>query len=150
VNAIRLAATLLHDLAAEPARSGEVAEWAARLEHSSRDLVDLLADLLELSQFDSGCKDLHETTFPLRGLVEECCGQVLPLAQAKGLTLRAEGPDPGLHVRADRRELGRALGNVLGNAVKFTATGGVTVHTAAGSGGEGVVIDVADTGPGIP
>jgi chemotaxis family two-component system sensor kinase Cph1 len=74
--------------------------------------------------------------------------QLLPIAQEKGIELSVSCP-PGLPpVRADRQRLLQALGNLLGNALKFTPGGG-KVHLSGEASSEGVCISVADTGPGI-
>src|SRR5690606_8513194 len=72
-----------------------------------------------------------------------------PLAAEKGVELKLE-VDEGLPpVRGDRMRLLQALGNLVGNAIKFTPHGGeVVVRGRAGA--EGVIISVCDTGPGIP
>ncbi|HLA63035.1 MAG TPA: ATP-binding protein, partial [Rhodothermales bacterium] len=68
-----------------------------------------------------------------------------PLAEQKGLQLVLAGATAP--ARADRAALGRVLVNLIGNAIKFTEHGGVTV--TAGTGADGVYLRVTDTGVGI-
>ena len=72
---------------------------------------------------------------------------MLPLAQAKKLILDVEQPPRPIWLRADRIKLGRVMGNLLGNAIKFTDNGGVRVCTHMNDGA--IEISVADTGVGI-
>jgi signal transduction histidine kinase len=80
-------------------------------------------------------------------VVEEVRSLTEVLATTKGLRLDVRA-DPDLVVLADRQRLQQVLLNLVGNALKFTATGGVTV-TAAPENGH-VVFTVRDTGCGIP
>jgi signal transduction histidine kinase len=76
------------------------------------------------------------------------CERLLPLAQAKGLTLIAESPESAVRLRTDRIKLIRILSNLVGNAIKFTQTGRVTVAAMlAGNGSP--LIRVTDTGIGM-
>src|SRR5205085_5389963 len=92
--------------------------------------------------------ELQETEFALNELLAEECKQLQPLAADKWLTLTVEPPDRPLWVRADRVKLARVLGNLVGNAIKFTDDGAVRVSAVLGPERQ-VVIRVADTGSGI-
>ena len=71
-----------------------------------------------------------------------------PLARQKGITVEYAPPPEPLYVRADRIKLSRVVGNLLGNAIKFTDRGGVVVE-AAPDGGGWAEVRVTDTGVGI-
>jgi two-component system phosphate regulon sensor histidine kinase PhoR len=73
---------------------------------------------------------------------------VAPAAREKGVELRREALPPALAVKADPRALEQVLVNLLDNAVKYTPPGG-RVTLAAARSPEGVVLTVADTGPGV-
>lgn len=147
VNAITLTAELIRRAAATPAMAGEIAGMAAELRSNASALNVLVHDLLDVARFDTGKMAFQETEFSLGVLVEEESRQLLPLAQEKGLKLRAEEQTAGVWLRADRVKLGRVLANLVSNAIKFTNEGEVVVSTAVR--GDGVVIEVRDTGIGI-
>lgn len=108
---------------------------------------DLLNDLLELGRLDWAedppQPELVELDTVVRGVMETH----RVAAERKGLTLSAGGT-PGLVVNTDRRRLTRALSNLVGNAVKYTETGGVRIE--AGQNHQGIDLHVIDTGVGIP
>jgi signal transduction histidine kinase/CheY-like chemotaxis protein len=151
VNAIMLLASLIRRKAEGlgGSRSEELVERCRRLETASRSFTDLLTNLLDLTHLDAGEKQLRDEEFWLGDLLTETVANLGSLARAKALGLRAKPPQPDLLLKADRTELGRAMTNLVGNALKFTANGSVSVE--ASRDGEGrVEIAVADTGPGIP
>ncbi|MBI3367770.1 MAG: hybrid sensor histidine kinase/response regulator, partial [Burkholderiales bacterium] len=106
----------------------------------------LINDLLDLSRIESGRMDVAREAFDFVEVVAEASGQLRPLAQQKGLALRLELP-PRLAMLGDRRKVYQVLLNLLGNALKFTAQGKVTVR--ADSVGEQLQVEVIDTGIGI-
>ena len=137
--------------------------------HASR-LTRLLDDLLNLARLESEQLEVQREPCKLRGLVDACLSTVSQSAGAKSLKLEVEVP-PQLSVCCDRRLVEQALINLLDNAVKYTPEGGV-VRVWAGKPGtqtrptlsgervqivegretvhEAVVVEVSDTGIGIP
>ena len=148
-NAISLLAELIRRTAANPSLVSEVPELAAELQGSAISLVNLLSDVLDVARFDSGKIELQESEFLLSGLIEEEHRQLLPLARQKQLNFTWSAPKQAIRVRADRIKLGRVLGNLVGNAIKFTEKGEVRVEVEL-PGEQGVQIRVIDTGIGIP
>jgi signal transduction histidine kinase len=72
-------------------------------------------------------------------------------AERRGVTLAVQPPERPVHVRADGGRIAQVLGNLIGNALKFTPEGGlVTVDATPTSAGDRIRFTVADTGPGIP
>jgi signal transduction histidine kinase len=147
-NAISLLAELIRRTAANPALVSEIPELARELQQSAAALVNLLSDVLDVARFDSGRIELQETEFPLGRLLADEVRGMQPLAREKNLILELEPPDESLWVRADRIKLARILGNLMGNAIKFTESGGVKVAASRGRDGS-VHISVSDTGVGI-
>ena len=82
----------------------------------------------------------------LRDVAESTATVLRPLAAAKGLTIEVSGTAPV--VEGDRERLGQVVSNLVDNAVKYTAHGGVHLHTWQDGAEAG--ISVTDTGPGIP
>jgi signal transduction histidine kinase len=128
--------------------AAEIPQLAEELRQCANSLVNLVSNILDVTRFDTDKLEVHETEFPLARLLEEETRQVQPLAAAKKLILDVDPPDESLWLRADRIKLGRVLGNLLGNSIKFTDRGGVRLATALDDGGS-IVISVTDTGIGI-
>jgi heavy metal sensor kinase len=111
--------------------------------------TQLIADLLTLARADSGLDEFEFEPLNVAQLVRDCCTQIQVLAEAKGLTLNASIVE-NVEIRADADALHRALLIFLENAVKFTpAPGKVEISMTLAKNGS-VVIDIADTGIGIP
>ncbi|HEX8523985.1 MAG TPA: ATP-binding protein [Tepidisphaeraceae bacterium] len=148
-NAINLMAELISRAARSGIPSTEIADMARDLQSSARLLVELVSDVLDLARFDSAALDLQPQSFQLWPVIHAEVKQLLPLAQEQNLHLQAQLSGEAIWLRTDRMKLARVLGNLIGNAIKFTATGGVKVHGAVLSDGS-VEIKVIDTGIGIP
>jgi PAS domain S-box-containing protein len=116
---------------------------------SGRALMRLLNDILDLSKIEAGQMELASEPFELAHALNACLNLVRPSADQKGLALVA-AIDPALPHRAtgDGLRLRQIVLNLLGNAVKFTAAGSVTL-VARALPGERFEISVEDTGPGI-
>jgi len=113
----------------------------------ARTTADLLGSFLEMARLDWSSEHNKETRFFLDELAGQVINSFRPEAERKGLEIRCNVP-PGLAVRVDRVKLERILRNLAGNGVKFTEKGWVEVRASAS--GRDVVVQVADTGPGIP
>jgi signal transduction histidine kinase/CheY-like chemotaxis protein len=112
-------------------------------------LLRLVNDALDLARIESGRLDLADETFDLRALMEELAALIGPLAKQRGLGFAmAIGEDAPRHLRGDVARLRQILLNLLGNAVKFTEQGSVSLGVAK-LAPEGVSFEVADTGPGL-
>ena len=134
--------------------SSDQADLLKRCEKAGAGLLRMIEDLLQAAKVDSGTLELVQEPFVLRQLVIDTVGLLNAKAQAKGLSLSLY-TDPGLPalVLGDALRLQQVLLNLIGNAVKFTAEGGVEVRVgpAFGEADAGAVqFEVADTGIGIP
>jgi signal transduction histidine kinase len=147
-NAISLLAELIRRTASNPAMAADIPELSQELHASAVSLVNLLSDVLDVARFDSDRVELQESEFPLSTLLSQEQRQLLPLAREKGIALQLTAPVEPLLVRTDRIKLGRVLGNLIGNAIKFTEQGEVRID-AHRNGDNSVRISVADTGVGI-
>jgi signal transduction histidine kinase len=125
----------------------EQARLAMRVDASLRAAEDLLDGLLDVSRLDAGVLQPQLADFDATELLRELQAQYAPTAAQRGLSLRVHAP-PALPVRSDRRLLRRALQNFIGNALRYTQTGGVLL--AARRRGDDALLQVWDTGPGIP
>jgi PAS domain S-box-containing protein len=114
---------------------------------SGRHLLSLINDILDLSKIESGNSVTVLEEFEVPALVSDVLAMVRPLADAKGIDLTlACGPGTDL-LRSDPNHVRQILINLLGNAVKFTDSGGVSLGVAVEN--EQMVFAVADTGCGI-
>ncbi len=147
-NAISLIAELIKRTADNPKMIDEIPGLAVEMHASAMSLVNLVTNVLDVTRFESGRLELQETEFALCDLLEEEIRQTLPLAQVKGLTYELQEPPTTLWLMTDRVKLGRVMGNLLGNAIKFTDTGVVRVN-ARRTEQDGAEIEVTDTGLGI-
>jgi PAS domain S-box-containing protein len=114
---------------------------------SSRHLLALINDVLDISKIEAGQLKLVAAEFDLPEAIKEAVQSVKPLAEKKGLRLFCRvAPEVGVIV-SDRRRVGQVLINLINNAVKFTKAGEVEVKCCL-RGGD-VMFSVRDTGIGI-
>lgn len=112
-------------------------------------LSDLVDDLFELAQIDAGGLRLERSASSLTDLISDTLESFAALAEQQGVTLRGSaeaGVDP---VNMDSSKVGRALANLLSNALRYTPAGGLVEVRLWAEGGEARV-EVRDTGSGIP
>ncbi len=128
----------------------EVIEIMAR---SNSNLLAMVNTLLEVYRFEAGRKTLAFQPVNVSQLLEEVSQELSSLAAQKELAVNLDlGEESGISkVMGDRLELHRLFTNLIGNAIKFTDTGSVTIRiTPATASDEYITVEVADTGPGIP
>ncbi|WP_461605454.1 TMAO reductase system sensor histidine kinase/response regulator TorS [Aeromonas allosaccharophila] len=130
--------------------------YLAAIEHSGESLLEILNDILDYSKIEAGHVEARREPFPLFQLVDELSALFRPKAAVKGVTLALEYAS-GLApvVEGDLGKLRQVLGNLLGNAVKFTVRGQIILTVAPlvchGPCAEPCIrFVVRDTGPGIP
>ncbi len=144
--------------------SPSMQEAVTTMIRSNQNLLVMVNTLLEVYRYEAGRKTLTFSPVNLLNLIQDVIGELSPLAIEKGLVLNLEGPDSEGNqavdtVMGDRLELRRVITNLLGNALKFTDSGSVTVRLYAYRPPESafqsqlpdtIVLEVEDTGPGIP
>ena len=117
-----------------------------RIDQSIENADRLIRALLDISRLDAGGVTPEVGVFPLDALMAETTASFREAAAAKGISLDAR--PTRLWVRSDRGLMTSVLQNLISNAVRYTQTGGV--HVEARLEGDAVLLEVADTGPGIP
>ena len=133
---------------------GQVKDKATEDEflEQSRQQIDrldwLAANLLELSKLESGLVLLDLRPDDLRAVVESAVQQAQPAARRKGVKIDISAPEEPVRQPHDPLRMGQVLGNLLGNAIKFTPRGG-QVHVTLDATDTGAELRVADTGVGI-
>lgn len=121
------------------------------IEKAGQSLLTIINDVLDLAKIEAGRVELEERPLDLRGLLDDCLSLMRGLAVQKKLELRGEiVPDLPERILADEARLRQVLLNLLNNAVKFTATGSVSVTVSVAADGASVDVAVSDTGIGIP
>ncbi len=137
---------LLHLEAQDPT----LARRLELIESSGTQLLVLINDLLEVSRIDAGHFVLNAEPFDLSATLDQQAELFTLRAADKGLqfTLQMDLPRP-CWVRGDAARLRQVLNNLLGNAVKFTHRGGITLRAAPGFRPDHVRLAVLDTGSGI-
>ena len=125
--------------------TGPLEPLAKSLASAVDSLSKLVEELLEISRLDAGAIQPRLQQVLLDEMLAQIAQEFTPLAHGKGLELRLR--KPRLAVESDPVLLARVLRNLLGNAIRYTAKGGVLL--AARPRGGLVSIEVWDTGPGI-
>jgi PAS domain S-box-containing protein len=127
-----------------------------RIRASAWHLTQMVDEILAFSRIEAGAETVSPEAVNITALAREAAALVAPGAAAKDLALACELPDEEITITTDGGKLRQVLLNLLGNAVKFTERGGITLRVlrrdddAAGVAGvAGVEFAVEDTGVGI-
>ena len=132
--------------------TGEQREYLDIVKQSADSLLAIVNDVLDFSKIDAQKVSLERQAFELRAMINSTIQELAILAGKKGLTLKADirGDTPDV-VHGDRGRLRQVLVNLIGNAIKFTDAGQVTVYvTPTPENGGLLYFQVRDTGIGIP
>ncbi|GAB1385404.1 hypothetical protein MASR1M59_05520 [Melaminivora sp.] len=122
--------------------------YLGTVHHSARSMLRLLNDILDTAKLEKGAVEMELAPFSLRVLCEHILTSLRIRAQKKGLALELDYPDSVPDVwLGDAFRLQQILLNLLGNAIKFTHQGSVTLRLAGGAGA--LLLEVADTGIGM-
>jgi PAS domain S-box-containing protein len=130
--------------------NGKQVGYLTRIKSNSDRLARLINDLLDLSTIEAGKIDLRPANLPLVTLVKEAAESLRPMAAEKLINLTVMSADPGIIAWADRDKVVQVLMNLIGNALKFTPTGGKVTIAVTKNSAAWMQISVTDTGPGIP
>ncbi len=128
-------------------------EYLCTIRSSARDLLGLLNDILDLSKVEAGKLDMKITDFQLRDLIDDLSEMFRIKAEEKGIrVIVAIAEDVPYDISGDSMRLKQILTNLIGNAVKFTELGEISVHAECLEKSESTVklkFSVRDTGIGI-
>ncbi len=143
----------------DPSLTTVQTEQGQTISRSGRHLLHLINDILDISKIEAGRLTLDRSDFNIHDLVTDIAMMFRSRAEAKDLAVVVETLETvPRYVTADEGKLRQVLVNLMGNAVKFTRTGTVTLRIWAETDSEGqnekpqmcLRVEVADTGPGIP
>ncbi len=139
--------------------SPEMKQAIAVMIRSNQNLMQMVNTLLEVYRFEAGKKTLNDDVCNLPEIIQEVSSELTPLASEKNLALKIDTSKLDLQkenagvVMGDPLELRRVFNNLIGNAIKFTDTGGIEVclweKSANSQGQDSVIIELTDTGYGI-
>ncbi len=118
------------------------------VQNSSKHLLALINDVLDLSKIEAGQLKLSSEPFDLVSTLHKTVELVRPLAESKGLILNVELPVSAEEMTGDARRVQQIVLNLLSNAVKFTENGTVALRCQVADGW--AELTIADTGIGIP
>jgi PAS domain S-box-containing protein len=148
LNAVLLAAVILDEYT-DPERWSERERLQLRtIRHSAEQMTTLIHDLVEVVALEAGTRVLHLERVDVGAALRSASEMYAGLAAEQGVALWVDVPPEVPDVRADRARLLQILSNLVGNAVKFTPSGG-SVRLGAEAAGESVRFCVIDTGRGI-
>lgn len=125
---------------------------ARAIHRSARHLLVLVDDVLDAAKLEAGQMTVHLERASAAAIVAEVVAQLRPSADAKGLALcaRAAGPVPAW-IETDPTRLRQILVNLVGNAIKFTDHGSISIDVGLRAGETSLLaFRVLDTGPGVP
>lgn len=135
----------------EPALSKSQREKLDIINRSGDHLLTLINDVLEVSKIEAGRMQMEVAAFDLINMTRDIADMMRQRANEKGLELTLEQTsDFPRYIRGDEARLRQVLINLVGNAVKYTHQGGVTIRFGVKAHATGhLLIEVEDTGPGI-
>jgi signal transduction histidine kinase/DNA-binding response OmpR family regulator len=137
------------DLLLDTALTPEQSTYANAVKSSGEALASLIEDILDFSKIEAGRLELGLEPFALRPLVEDVVELMAPRAQAKGIEIAAFVDDAAARrFTGDPVRLRQVLLNLVGNAVKFTQTGGVSIEVET-TPQRAVAFRLRDTGIGV-
>jgi signal transduction histidine kinase/ligand-binding sensor domain-containing protein/DNA-binding response OmpR family regulator len=131
--------------------SAEQHDCLGLVKASADHLLDVINDILDFSKIEAGKLDLDAVAFDLRGMLAETLRSLELRARSKGLALTCDiGSDVPVVVEGDAGRLRQVLVNLVGNAIKFTDRGAitVTVHSVNADGTNGNIGDQGVPKPG--
>jgi len=154
IHAIDGHAQLLEDEVRGPLNDAQ-RDSVARIRRSSRAMMGLIEDLLELARAEAGQLTVRLDRVVVRDVVHEVVEEHRAAAQFAGLTLVSAPDDSQTVLTTDPVRVAQVLGNLLSNAIKYTPAGGrIEVSTELpkghGTNADRLAIHVVDDGPGIP
>jgi signal transduction histidine kinase len=123
-------------------------EYAEDIQRSGEHLLGIIGDILDISKIEAGEVRMDYTEFDLRRPIEDAIRMCRHRIMEKSLDIIVDLPKTGLPVSADELKMKQAFLNIIGNAVKFTEQGSITVRARMKDSNH-VRISVTDTGRGM-
>jgi two-component system sensor histidine kinase RpfC len=143
----------MNDLLRDTSLNSEQAEMVKAMHEASQSMLKLIENVLDISKIEAGKVNIEETDFDLHSLINGTSGVLAPQAEIRGLQFRAHVmPEVPHALRGDPYHLRQVLYNLIGNGIKFTQSGSVTLSVSSLGESEHAVrlrFAIEDTGIGI-
>ncbi len=143
----------MNDLLRDTALNAEQADMVSAMHMASQSMLKLVEDVLDISKIEAGKVSIEETDFDLHSLINGSIGVLASQAEARGLQIRSQVmPEVPHALRGDPYHLRQVIYNLVGNGIKFTERGGVTLGVACLIESDHAVrlrFTIQDTGIGI-
>jgi len=124
-----------------------------KIKRAGQSLITILSDILDISKIQAGMTEIEAADFDLHGLITESLDIFYPKAGEKGISLGSKvSPDLPTAINGDPTRIRQVLVNLIGNAIKFTEQGSITLGVGCSAQGDGELylrFEVIDTGIGI-
>jgi len=127
--------------------SSEENKYLEIIERNGKNLLTLINDILDLSKIEAGKLEITLQTFSINSIIQNIKENLFSIAEEKGIKIYLKLADNLPKIESDPEKVYQILQNVIGNAVKFTQKGSVTISADAND--NQMVIKVIDTGIGV-
>lgn len=124
-------------------------QYLNEIQNAGNHLLELLHEVLDLSRIEANQLNIEKINIPLDSILDECCSLVIPMTKKKNISIFRKSNNSELSAFADPLRLKQVLLNLLSNAIKYNRHSG-TVTIKAKASDTGIIIEVIDTGEGIP
>ncbi len=148
VNAVKMLTGVMLGRAAGGGFSSEMVEYATVIRQAVEQMDALIMDLLDVTRVEAGRLAVDAKPVDTEELLSDALRTLAPVAEGKGLTLKLSAPDDLPAVRADTERIAQALSNLVGNAIKFSPSGGQIGVRVVVLDAE-VMFSVTDSGVGM-
>ena len=149
VNAVKMLAGAVLQAADRAGLPAEITEQVSVIQSAAQQMDTLIQDLLDMSRAEAGRFAVDLRSVPCATLLRDALRTLAPLAANKGVALVTEWQEPLPDVQVDPERITQVISNIVGNAIKFTPSGGC-IRVTASADLASVLVSVIDTGPGIP
>jgi signal transduction histidine kinase/FixJ family two-component response regulator len=123
-------------------------EYISKIDTSAKNLLRIINDILDFSKMEAGKLEINKSTFNLKSIVERIVDLLKPLANKKGLDIFINYSESiNNNFYGDPLRVGQILTNIIGNAIKFTDKGNITIYISKND--NKIKFEVKDTGIGL-
>ena len=146
---INLSIDMLVESLTDPKKAAFQERFLGNARSSIQRMLNLINQLLDMTRFEAGQLELNQSSWPISELLQTRAKAFAVQSEANEINIIVEPADTLPAVYADANFIGRVLDNLIDNALKFTESGG-TISLLAQPNGANVLVQVQDTGEGIP